>query len=321
MMMGKHEGDPRYLLRDRGPDGVERLYVRKRGRTRKIRIKEAFGTPGFWRAYADAVEQLGKPELKAVPKPKERDKSGYERGTFGWLAGRYYNSDEFGMLDPTSQITRRRVIDSCLAEPFSESDPERMGNCPLKFLTPRKVKRLRDLKAGLPGAANNRKKYLSAMFTWGVEAELMASNPARDVQKKKYATDGFHTWSEAEVAAFEKRHPVGTKARLALALFLYLGVRRGDMVKLGPGNIHEATEPGEPRTIRFTPGKTTYKRLRESVKPILPALEEILSTSPCGLKTFVETEHGRPFSAKGFGPGCGNGATKRPSRSSARPTV
>jgi hypothetical protein len=30
------------------------------------------------------------------------------------------------------------------------------------------VKRLRDLKKDLPGAANNRRKYLSAMFGWAV---------------------------------------------------------------------------------------------------------------------------------------------------------
>ena len=31
------------------------------------------------------------------------------------------------------------------------------------------VKMLRDRKAGKPGAANNRRKYLSAMFGWAVE--------------------------------------------------------------------------------------------------------------------------------------------------------
>jgi integrase len=192
------------------------------------------------------------------------------------------------------------VIEGCLKEPHTDTHPEPMGNCPLTHLTPKKIKRLRDLKAELPGAANNRKKYLSAMFSWAIEAEYMASNPARDVRRKKYATDGFHAWSEAEVTAFEERHPIGTRARLALALLLYLGVRRSDMVGLGPQNIQPAAAPGEPRTIRFTPRKTRYRRLRESVKPILPALEQILAASPTGA-TFLETGSGTPFTAAGFG--------------------
>jgi len=107
------------------------------------------------------------------------------------------------------------------------STPSAMGFCPLPSLAPRHIKRLINLKvaAGLPGAANNRKKYLGSMFAWAInDADpplLQGANPARDVRKVKYATDGFHTWTEAEFAQFEARHPLGTKAYLALALLLY----------------------------------------------------------------------------------------------------
>jgi hypothetical protein len=47
------------------------------------------------------------------------------------------------------------------------------------------------------------------------------------------ATSGFHRWTPDEVKAFEARHEIGTKARLALALLPYLGVRRGDGVTFG----------------------------------------------------------------------------------------
>jgi hypothetical protein len=42
----------------------------------------------------------------------------------------------------------------------------------------------------------------------------------------------FHAWTPDELKQFEAHHKVGTKARLALALMLYLGVRRGDVVTL-----------------------------------------------------------------------------------------
>lgn len=41
----------------------------------------------------------------------------------------------------------------------------------------------------------------------------------------------------AEVEAFEARHPIGTMARLAMDLFLYTGLRRSDVVRVGPQHI------------------------------------------------------------------------------------
>lgn len=276
-----------YLSMETDRHGNDRLYVRRNGR--RIRIKGQVGTPGFARAYGEALEALATPPAPTAPKA-----SGPAHGTLGWLAERFYASDEFRGLDPDSQRTRRRVIDSCLAEPHTDTDPEPMAHCPLEHVTSKKIKRLRDMKAGLPGAANNRKKYLSAMFGWAIEAELMTSNPARDVRSKKYASDGFYTWTVGDLTAFEKRHPIGTKARLALSLLLYLGVRRGDLVRLGPEDVQDGV-------VKFIPNKTRHQRRTESQKPILPALSRIIECSPCGTKTFLETSFGKPFSAAGFG--------------------
>jgi hypothetical protein len=38
-------------------------------------------------------------------------------------------------------------------------------------------------------------------------------------------TQGFRTWTEEDIAAFEATHPIGTRARLALALLLYTAGR------------------------------------------------------------------------------------------------
>ena len=139
------------------------------------------------------------------------------RGTLGWLGVQYFASEEFKSLDAKSQATRRGVLEECFQEPHKDDDPEAMGFCPLVHLAPRHIKRLRDLKvkAGLKGAANNRRKYLSAMFGWAVDQDppLLKSNPARDVRRVKYASSGFHTWTPDEVRQFEERHPIGTKDR------------------------------------------------------------------------------------------------------------
>jgi integrase/recombinase XerD len=103
-----------------------------------------------------------------------------------------------------------------------------MRDCPLSVVSPAHIKMLRDRKAATPAAANNRRKYLSSMFGWAVENGLLRFNPAREVRKIRYATAGFHSWTVDEVCRYEKRHPVGTKARLALGLLLLLGPR-GEM--------------------------------------------------------------------------------------------
>ena len=63
---------------------------------------------------------------------------------------------------------------------------------------------------------------------------------------------------------------VGTKARLALALLLYLGVRRGGVVTLGRQHVKDGW-------LRIVPQKTRHKRQDISEKPILPELAEIFA--------------------------------------------
>lgn len=284
------EIDLPYLSAEVNRHGRAVLYVRRAGR--RIRMTVPPGTPEFAAAYAAAVEQLGRPR----PAPRRPERKPFPPGTLGWLAARYFASDEFRGLDARSQRTRRGVIEACLAEPHSDGDPEMIGFCPLGYVTARKIKRLRDLKAGRPGAANNRRKYLSALFGWALEHDppLMATNPARDVRRVGYASAGFHSWTVDEVKAFEARHPVGSRARLALALLLYLGVRRGDVVALGRQHLRDGW-------ISFVPAKTRHLRRRAAEKPVLPELAAVLAASPCGNLTFLVTAYGRPFSAAGFG--------------------
>lgn len=199
---------------------------------------------------------------------------------------------EFRALDAKSQVTRRLIIEECLREPRKPRSRDLMRDCPLSALSAAHVAMLRDRKTGAPGAANNRRKYLSAMFGYAVEHKLMRMNPARDVRKVAYATTGFHTWSVDEVSQFEKRHPIGTKARLAL--LLYLGVRRGDAVTLGRQHV----KPGWLRTV---PRKTRHIRSVASEKPVLPVLADIIAKSPVGSMTLLETEYGKPYTAAGFG--------------------
>jgi integrase len=171
-----------------------------------------------------------------------------------------------------------------------------MAKCPIASVGPKQIRMLRDRRADQPGAANNRKKYLSSMFGWTVDRDLMKTNPCRDVKRVRYATTGFHTWTVDEVIKYRERHLPGTKAWLALGLLLFLGPRRQDVVWLGKQHLRDGG-----KSITFAPKKTMYLRTDATSKPVLPILAEIIAMSPTGRLTFLETAHGVPFTAAGFG--------------------
>jgi integrase len=52
-------------------------------------------------------------------------------------------------------------------------------------------------------------------------------------------SDGFHTWTDEEIALFESAYPIGTRPRLALALLLYTAQRRSDVVRMGRQHVRD----------------------------------------------------------------------------------
>lgn len=275
-----------YLERDEDRHGNPRVYARRHGR--RIRIRQSEGTPAFAIAYSDAIMAL---------EPRRRGGhialTPHASGTLGWLGAKYFASKEFQKITPKSQQARRSYLETCFREPHSDDDPDPMGNCPLRFMSAQKIKRLVDL-APTEGAAANRRKHLSALCAWGTEAGHLPTNYARDTKTIKTATGGYYTWTVADVEQFLARHPIGTKPALALALLLFTGSRRQDMVTFGKQHVRADW-------IRYTPKKTLYRRRTVSQKPWLPVLARIVAASPCGSLTFLETARGQPFTANGFG--------------------
>jgi integrase len=153
----------------------------------------------------------------------------------------------------------------------------------------RHVRDLRDERPG-PESANSLIKALRGLFAWAVEAEYATSNPAKSVPKLRYKTAGFHTWTLEEVRKYEERHPLGTKPRLALALLLYTGARRGDAIRLGRQMLKDGW-------LTFTAEKTG---ITLSI-PVLPELQAEIDRAPRGNMTFLLTAYGKPFSPAGFG--------------------
>lgn len=270
----------KHLCRDRDRHGNLRTYLRIDGR--KVRIRAPEGTSQFLDECQSALLRL----TTAPPAAEARVGAPPKRGTFHWLCMRYYASGEFKQLAASTQAVRRRILDGLSIE---------HGDKPFAELGPEHIRALRDAEAERPDVANARLKALRALFLWATEtAKLAKRNPAAEVKRVTHRTDGFHSWSTDEVAQYETRHKPGSKARLALALLLYSGARRGDVVLLGRQMIRDGW-------LTFTPLKTAKITGKVVSIPVVAALRVELDLAPTGHLTYLVTEYGKPFSAPGFG--------------------
>src|SRR5262249_29420683 len=128
-----------------------------------------------------------------------------------------------------------------------------------------------------------------AMMRFAVEEGMRQDNPTRDVKSPKIKTERFTTWSEENIAAFEKAHAIGSRARLALALLLYTAQRRSDIVRMGRQHIRD----GALHVRQQKTGATLVIPLHSELRAILDAIP------PTNL-TFLTTSEGKPFTAPGF---------------------
>ena len=85
------------------------------------------------------------------------------------------------------------------------------GDKPLRGLQRAHISEIIGAKAETPEAANHLLKVLRIMLAYAVDQGMIANNPAAGVKKYKSQGDGHHSWSEAEIAQFESRHPIGTQ--------------------------------------------------------------------------------------------------------------
>src|SRR5450759_5330131 len=131
---------------------------------------------------------------------------------------------------------------------------------------------------------------IRALMKYAIEFGLREDNPATGVKLPNLRTDGYHSWTEAEIAQFQAHHGPGTTARLALTLLLYTGQRRGDVIRLGRQHIRDGV-------VHVRQQKTGI----ELAIPIHAILAAIIAQTPANHLTLLTTQTGKPFSAAGFG--------------------
>ncbi len=275
MMGGAMRIKLKHVIEDIDRHGNLRIYVRVPGRP-KVRIRAWPGTEEFMTAYHAAIGSDS-------PSPPQAHDA--KRGSFRYVCIQYFKSPAFRGLDQSTQNWQRRALDKLC---------EAHAHKPVALLQARHIRKFRDELQDTPGASKNRLKALRALFRWAVENEEAPHDPTLGVKAIKYATQGFHSWELEEVEAFEARHPIGTKARLAMAILLYTSWRREDAVRLGPQHVRDGR-------IKYRQAKNEHRNPVDMDIPLHPDLAEIIAATPSRHMTFLVTEYGKPYTPNGFG--------------------
>jgi integrase len=282
---------PPRVNRVRGRDGVNRYYHRVRGFP-NVKLCD-IGDPGFAAEYAAAEARVGGHSLTIGAK-RQRP------GSIDAVIADYLRSTAFecsrrkkgkGRAETTKYKERNSL--ARFAE-LTSPNGHRLGDQLLIHVRREHVQAILDTLKETPATARDIHKALGALCRFARLGGVIKDDPTNDVIPPPTVNESHPQWSEEHIAAFKARHPVGTKARLALTLLLWTGQRLGDVAKMGRQHLRQG--PDGMQVIDLRQGKTGT----EVPIPVMAAeLREAIAAIPPGQLTFLVTQYGAPFTALG----------------------
>jgi len=249
-------------------DGRAHHYFRRAGYPRE-RLPGLPGSLEFMSAYQAALD--------SAMTPIGADKRS-RPGSVSAACASYYASQSFRGLAASSQIVRKAVLEAFRRE----HGGLQIAAMPRKFIAAL-------LDAMTPTTARNWFKAIRALTDHCIKVGMLKDDPTLGLKPRPIKGDGFHTWTEDEIAAFEAHHPIGSRERLALALGLYSGQRRGDVIRMGRQHVRGGA-------LYVTQAKTG----KALAIPVHPELAAVLDHAPGNQLTFLTTARGAAFDGKGF---------------------
>jgi hypothetical protein len=211
-------GLPRWCSwnRDRA-DGKRRVLFRKTG-SKPVYLPGTPWSEEFMRAYAAACESgtALTPIATVAIKP----------GSIDELIESYYQL-VFPTLGKNTRAMRRGILERFR----KEHGWKRVAHLEEK---PEAISAIIAAKAAKPHAANNLRKILRHLFAHAIALRIIKHNPVIGTKQLRVNKRGFHTWTDAEIAQYRARWPLGTQQRLCLELALETTSRRSDVTLIGP---------------------------------------------------------------------------------------
>src|SRR5262245_49594746 len=239
----------------------------------RIRLRAEFGSAEFDAEYQAAIS--------GVPRPQ---KGAPAAGTLAWLLARYRETTAWSTLSPATRRQRENIFLHVI---------ETAGQKPFARIDAAAIRAGRERRAATPAQARNFLDAMRGLFRWASKAGLARIDPTAGIESPpRRKGDGFRPWTEDDVAAYERRWPIGTRQRVWLDVLLYTGLRRGDAVRLGRQHVRDGVAQIKTEKSGFTV---------EVTLPILPVLAATLDAGPCGDLAFICGERGEPLTKESFG--------------------
>lgn len=210
--------------------------------------------------------------------------------SLGELAARYQASREFSELAQATQESRRYLIKSIISR---EAGGLRIEDMPVSAVSGKTISR--DLAERSPQAGRNRLKCWRSLFKFARAIGWREDDPARLVEAPRAKKSQPHRrWTAGDVAAFRARWPLGTQQRAAMEVLYDHAPRRADLVTLSRRHVSGGTISWrQSKTGDFTTPRPLGANAAAAINALIAARPNIF--------TFLETEQGRPRSAKSFG--------------------
>jgi integrase len=280
-------------FRDR--HGRLRHYFRRPGQ-KDVPLTGIPGSPEFMECYQKALAAKSQQSVGA---------SRSMPGTVAAIVAEYLDcspgsTSPFHVLARETQRTRRYFLENFRAVHGSKRIFLVQSNGQKKMLLTREaIQRMVNAKASTPFGQRNFLNTLKALFKWAVSEGRIPENPTLGVTRQQAKTLGYRTWSENDIHQYKQRHPLGTMARLALELLLATAARRGDAVRLGPGNVYGDTISFEQQKKSGSEQAIVTIPLHNDFRAALAAMptSNVFNLAP----TFLTTARNKPFTAAGFG--------------------
>lgn len=261
--------------------GKRRYRFRRKGEA-AVSLPGQPGSDTFQAAYAKAL--AGQLPVRQTPSRRPR----YQPRTLAAAWALVRSSIEWKQLKPISQAQQAAVAERFLAMRIAETEPETFGQMPFEGLRRAGIKKIL-ARYDRPHAAEAVLRLLRKLCLAALDAEWIEHDPTHRI-KFRPKLKGHRAWTDAELATFESRWPIGTPQRLGYALALYTGQRRSDVAAMTWTQID-----GDAITV------VQEKTDAPLVIPAHPELQAILEQTPRLAERVLVGAHKSGYTRESFG--------------------
>ena len=229
------------------------------------------GTPEFLAAYHACLR--GEEPAIAITTARSA------QGSISTAVAQYLDSKSFEKRTPSAATRKRQT--STLRN-FCKL--EGVGTSSLALLDRKYIDRVIE-DAPTVGIARTWLITVRPFLQWAVKQGMIDSDATAGIVIKLPKSDGHATWTEDEIAKYQRRWPIGTRERLMFELLICTGQRVSDVLRLGHHSIRDGVFP--------------IKQQKTGVEVFVPVHRELaVAIAACtvvGTSTFITAVRGGPL--------------------------